>query len=140
MFQNIGTVTAAINAPRGREYSYFDNTTEPAAYYRLKLVDADQKVSYSRIIKIERNKVQNVQVFMQNPVTRMLNVTIDSRINAMGTISVINNLGQVMFRKQLRVIQGQQSFVYPVDGFGKGMYYFVTEIGEMRDTKPFVKR
>jgi hypothetical protein len=139
-FRNIGIVQSIGNSPREHEYSFLDANPLPVGYYRLKLLDDNGKFSYSKILRIEKQQVNTLQVLMQNPVLSMLNVTYDSRVNETGTITVINNLGQVMFKEKFVVKPGQQTYTRSVSNLNRGMYYLVSEFGIIKDTKPFIKQ
>ncbi len=140
VFYKIATIRAAGTTPQLKEYTYFDNSILPVSYYRLKLVDDDNKVSYSRILKVERKNIQTWQVLIQNPVNGILKATFDSKINATGTISIINNLGQVLSKQKYVLKPGQQSYMHQLTHLSMGMYYLVVEFDDVRETKPFVKQ
>lgn len=140
VFSRIATVESIGNYQHEKEYSFLDPSPPGTSFYRLKLVDADNKYSYSKTLVLERKSVQVLQVLMQNPAKDMLVVTYDSKFNKRGTISILNNLGQVVLSENYNLSPGQQVFRRPLGKLPGGMYYLISEFGDVRDSKPFVKQ
>lgn len=74
-FTNVGLVNYSAN----QSYYQFDdviiNANQPTYYYRLKLVDADQKFSYSNIIQLSKQsaKAQAIQAQIKDQQTVQIN-------------------------------------------------------------------
>ncbi len=81
-FSPIAGVAASAFGPIKKDYRYTDRTLlHPMNYYRLKIVDADGKFTYSNIIAIATAREQSFTVF-PNPVTDKLFLKISGIVPA----------------------------------------------------------
>ncbi|MBK9211933.1 MAG: T9SS type A sorting domain-containing protein [Saprospiraceae bacterium] len=55
-------------------YKYTDNTFEKSSYYRLKIVNTDGTVEYSKIIFLQKSNIFSEFKMYPNPVADVLNV------------------------------------------------------------------
>lgn len=93
-------------------------------YYRIKVLDANANLHYSATVSVTNKALTKITV-TPNPFVSSIQVQAPSDKNEAATIRVINAGGQVMFRKNVQLYQGQNSFV--IDALGniaKGVYLF----------------
>ncbi|WP_149244295.1 T9SS type A sorting domain-containing protein [Dyadobacter sp. 32] len=77
-FQKIATI-GAISTGNNR-YEYKDHTIyKGTTYYRLKMIDTDNTFSYSRIVSINRDGKNSINLF-PNPVADQLNLSLDNSL------------------------------------------------------------
>jgi hypothetical protein len=124
-FDAIGTLAVAAASSGSNlqnNYTFFDAAPLPSLnYYRLKLIDDDGGINYSRILAIKFNNASAFSIF-PNPATDLVNVQM--RLPA-GTIvlQILDDLG-----RQLRAIPVQSlgavlSTPLDISGLPKGLYY-----------------
>jgi Secretion system C-terminal sorting domain len=103
-FSGIGIKDAAGNSVSDRNYDYLDvNVQSDVTYYRLKMVDIDDRYAYSNIVVIRKSKgdIKGVRIY-PNPSNGIFNLEFS---NAKGTymMGLYNQAGQEVMRKQLVV-------------------------------------
>ncbi len=72
------------------------------AYYRLKLVDIDGKIDYSRIVALDVNCSKVSVMAYPNPARNFINVNITGADNKGTMVQLFNTAGQVMLNKTLQ--------------------------------------
>jgi hypothetical protein len=96
-FINVGIVEGAGNSQSKLSYQITDHSPyNGISYYRLKQVDYDGTVSYSKIVAVNFNGNKNITLY-PNPSTGIFNI---QGLNAETEISVQNPLGQVVLIKK----------------------------------------
>jgi hypothetical protein len=119
-WQVIGTVDAKGNNPTISNYSYTDLTpTNGVTYYRLKMVDLDNKYMYSEIKVIRTSLVKEIS-FFPNPARNYVNVSLSASA-ADVSIQLINQSGQIL--QERKVAAGNAATVsLQVQQYTPGMY------------------
>ncbi len=104
---------------QGHAYRFTDEQVLPAAYYRVKAVDADGSEMISNIVLL-KNGSQRQLYIVQNPVHESLRI----RVSRSGKLSVIltNALGQTVYTSASPVGAGQELSI-PVSKLAKGIYW-----------------
>jgi hypothetical protein len=102
-FESIGFVKSK-NSPNSRtDYVFFDNNFTKTAYYRLKTIDFDGKITYSKTITIENtSKTGEISLF-PNPILRGGNLNIKLADNTVANdimVEVYNTNGQLMTQQR----------------------------------------
>lgn len=97
-FENIGKVNAHGNSHLPLDYSYPDLLAKPGAYlYRLKIVDKDDKYTYSKVVVINsESKGISLLLVYPNPFGHKVQVKVESEKREEVTIRVLNNMGGVI--------------------------------------------
>lgn len=83
-------------------YSVTHNAGQGKAYYRLKLVDIDGKIEYSRIIALDVNCSKGSVLVYPNPARDFINVNVTGADNKGTMVQLFNGVGQVMLNKTLQ--------------------------------------
>jgi large repetitive protein len=100
---SVNANNASVNNYQLTLYNY----TLPLYYIRLKSVDNGGVFKYSNIVIITLNdKLKKSLNVLSNPVTDKLNVRVVSDVNANANLRLINNLGQVIYTGNERLIKG----------------------------------
>ncbi len=97
-------------------------------YYRLKLVDIDGSVSYSRIKAFHWDEVQLVSVH-PNPVGSTLSVSFSAARPGDLEVRLINMLGQTTLQQTVGLSAGQNTFSMDVGNLSGGMYFLRYSFG-----------
>ena len=95
-FNKIGAIKGAGNSSSVLSYSLNDNDPDLINYYRLKQVDFDGTVSYSKTIVLKGNSQVDAQIFQDET---NFSIVIDR--NEPITIQVMNAMGQVVYSNQM---------------------------------------
>ncbi len=117
-FANAGEVKANNNSGNNEyEFVHSPGYSIPVIFYRLKTVDVDGKVAYSRVLQFRFDKVQSLTV-TPNPMGSV--VTVNVSVNGTAKLLVINAAGAVV--KNMSV--SSNSFTIDTEKFTSGLYYF----------------
>jgi hypothetical protein len=87
-FEKIGQIAARNTSST---YKFLDKIHTQHVYYRLKMVDRDDKTRFSNVIALEDAKILRGVKIYPNPATDVLTIE-----NAVGDIQIMNALGQVV--------------------------------------------
>ncbi len=127
-FQSIGKVAGSGITAQLTHYSYDDNIpfATRVNYYRLKEVSNNGNFKYSALVSIKMgNKLKSSVTILSTPVEDKLNVRINSDAATNIQLKVINDLGQLIFSQNGRVVKGDNFIAITAAqllGLGKGMY------------------
>lgn len=103
-FTDIGSVPASGSSISGKQYSFTDHTPGYINHYRLKQVDADGKLDYSKILYVKLDIASGLSI-EGNPVTTTLHYRINADdLNAQLVVYDIN--GKKMLETNARSISG----------------------------------
>ncbi len=117
-----GIATVAAQGTGNSNYTYIDNAKQTGVvYYRLKMVDADNRFTYSSIIKIANQAINTLAVF-PNPAKDYINVTVNnSMINKQ---IILTNLQGAQLQ---RIKINSQSFTINMSNYPGGIYLLKIE-------------
>jgi len=140
-FTAIGKVTAKGYSASKEQYNFTDVTPLSGTnYYRLKLVDADNRISYRQTIVIKNsNAIVNIEVF-PNPVSDLLQVQLPAKQNGPANITITDATGKIVFTKPVQLSTGNNATSIPVRQLPNGVYQFTLENKEGKQTKTFIKQ
>ncbi len=121
-FSVIGEV-AARNVPGTYHYPL---TITGTAFFRLKIVDIDGKVSYSAIITLRQNVAEISLQLKTNPVigaTAQLHILSGKR--EQGTLQIIDQSGVLRRTQAVQLNEGENIIRVNVQQLSRGMYYMI---------------
>jgi hypothetical protein len=128
-YNTIGLVLDGFSTSgTGKSYQYKDNSTElqgrSIVYYRLKQIDIDGKVTYSKVLAVRlQAKADVLMQVSPNPFMENVNVRFNATENSTAVIRISNLAGQTMLSKQAIISKGYNNI--QVDGLNRlasGMY------------------
>ena len=137
------SVPAAGNSTTSLNYSIIDN--QPVVgnnYYRLKIIDIDGTVSFSKIINIPLGVKEDngfARVY-PNPTSGNLNVEIQSTTNFETNVIAYDLVGKKIYDQKTSIEKGLNTLQIDFSNFASGVYVlqFSDVKGKIRTTK-FVK-
>lgn len=139
-FSPIGVVSAAGNSADKKYYSFTDNLPSGGTnLYRLKLVDIDGALTYSRIVAVKDENLYTLQVF-PNPVNDFLQVQFPVAKREAVQINITDAAGKIVYSKQIQLSEGNNAASIPVHHLPKGMYYLIVEGSNGRQSKTFIRQ
>jgi hypothetical protein len=110
---------------RNLNYTYSDNAPLATTnYYRLKQIDKDGKVEYSKVVMIKGTKATAVEIaaVYPNPVVNSLNLIIASPTAANATLMVTDAAGKVVLQKTAQLNSGDNNLPLNVKAISNGTY------------------
>ncbi len=112
----------------GKSYQFKDNSAQlkgrSMVYYRLKQVDIDGKVTYSKVIAVRLQAKSEVKMQVSpNPFVEHVTVGFTSTENGNAQIRIANMAGQTMLSKQSTISKGYNNIqVDGLTGLATGVY------------------
>lgn len=129
-FTTIGTVAAG-----GSLYSFTDANTfssRTVAFYRLKSIDADDRFTYSNIIKLSKQASATVTVY-PNPVSDVLSI---SGLKQNGTVLLYNAEGKLLQQQTVTA----QTMTIDMSKYAKGIYLLQYKTGDEVVNQKIIKQ
>ena len=137
-FSTLASVTASGNTSLIRNYSFTDqHPFQPVNYYRLKIVDADGRFSYSKVVAVKMNATDFLQIF-PNPVHDILFVQANG-INENATLEITDATGRKLKEEKI-ILNGSTSFSVDIKDIPKGVYYLLFQSSSKIQQRKFVKQ
>jgi len=138
-----GIATTASKGNGNFTYLSADNIEELGAtkiYYRIKVIDNNGKVSYSATVTVNSKLAAKISV-SPNPFGSFIQVQAQADKNSAATLRIVSASGQVMYKRDMQLVQGQNSFT--IDGLAtiaKGMYFFEMQTGNSVTREKIMKQ
>jgi len=107
--------TAGIVANTSKEgeeaYQYKDAIQSNIYYYRIKAINKNQSLSYSKIVVLKQdfNATQNISL-LQNPVQNSLSFSVTAQTVTSSTVSIYNLSGVKIYSETLHTQKGRNTF------------------------------
>jgi hypothetical protein len=124
-FSKAGTVKANNNA--ATNYSWTDvNPGNGLNYYRIKSIDINDKIEYSKIVKVQNSKNinQDIMIFPNPIINKTVNLLFISQPKGMYYIRITDQLGKPVLIKQLIRNNESDSETIPLDSnLSHGIYH-----------------
>jgi hypothetical protein len=127
----------------GTEYYSFKESIGKTTFYRLKMTNKDNSVSYSKIIRLSVNEEAsgNAVRILQNPVGSSLQFSynVPSRENT--TLNIYTSAGAKVFSTQIQSEKGNNTHMLNLDSkMDKGFYILEVTNGNERSISKFIKQ
>ncbi len=121
-FTEAGKVTAAVQSNSARTYNYIhQHINNNSYYYRIKLVDADGSITYSKIIRINVAAIKTASLY-PNPVKDKTTVSFNTQQNTLVTFNVTNASGLLLYSTSQRYTKGDHKANLDFSILPAGMY------------------
>lgn len=139
-YAEIGSVDASGNSNTTQHYSFEDANRPAAAFYRLRMIDADGRSSYSQVVQL-RSSVSPETALVLYPTMAADQVTLQlhSVQNTRASVTVVSVSGQVIYRNEISVAAGENAVKIGTDRFAKGSYIVNVMVSGKRLSKQFMK-
>lgn len=134
-FEEIGYVNGHDNSGKTNEYYFQDmQNTTAISYYRLKMIDIDDKYSYSKIEKVIRTCSNEISIY-PNPCTMILNILMPENTQT-STIEIYAMDG----RKIIAEKSNELTHKIDINSLTKGTYMLRVFNNEKAFTTKFVRQ
>ena len=132
----IGSKADNGNSNQVLNYSFNDERPlSSTGYYRLKQIDKDGKYNYSQVVVLKSDRKGDFIVgnIYPNPVSSILNVSIESTKNAKVEIVIVNTLGMKVHQQSANLVTGQNIQTMNINRLAAGLYHvqMITPNGEV---------
>lgn len=126
-FTAIGSLQASGNTAGQVVYSYADSAvarqSSQVVYYRLKMIDADGKFSYSNVVTIKLGRFSGAIAIRPNPVVNDATVDVNALIAEKANWELTDITGKTVLQKPLVLVKGDNTFTINLGKLPAGMYY-----------------
>ncbi|HKO81034.1 MAG TPA: PQQ-dependent sugar dehydrogenase [Chitinophagaceae bacterium] len=126
-FETIGTVTAGGTTTTAIQYSHIDNDAAHLSsliiYYRLKMVDIDDKFKYSAVVTIYLPDITNRIVISPNPAKDETKVMITSTLSGEVQWKLTDNNGRIVMQNTFYIRKGSNNLAINIGNLPGGLYY-----------------
>jgi len=122
-FNELGMVSAAGNSAQEHNYTFTNKTpTLGNNFYRLKMVDIDQKFKYSNVILLKLLRDNTSIVVYPNPAASLINIEMNGmQAGAKMQVEIVDASGKLI--KSEAYIYDNQKFTVDVSSYANGMYF-----------------
>jgi hypothetical protein len=137
-FTTIGTVPAR-NRFDNETYDYYDKDCLAGInYYRIKSIDIDGKIKYSKIVSVSYGESNDVISIKNNPVKTTINLSLSSNKNASFRYQIISSNGSIVQGGVLHY-GGTGSLSIPFHGYmATGSYILIMDDGKIIFSKKII--
>jgi hypothetical protein len=107
------------------DYHLIDNISSlqpKQVFYRLKMIDADDKFSYSKVVVFKTNPVQNSFTIYPNPARTEVFVSLLTDRNQSLHVKILDASGRIISEQQKEIQKGTNVFPLNVFGLKPGNY------------------
>lgn len=123
LFETISTQNAAGNSSSVTQYSYLHAYPIGGLhYYRLKMMDTDDRFTYSPVIKINSTPPSFVVKVFPNPVAEMLYLSVSASENKTIPFYLYNSAGKLIDTREFKLIKGSNLFSWNLQTLMPGSY------------------
>jgi endonuclease I len=104
-------------------YSFTDKELPSAktVFYRLKMIDIDGKITYSKIASIRLSKIISGALVYPNPAKNILTVKLQNNLKTAGELKVVDVVGRTVLVQTLSALQN--NIQVDVKGLPAGRYF-----------------
>lgn len=138
-YQAVSKVLAAGNAGT-KEYATFDVYSERDVFYRLKIVNKDLSVSYSKVIVVRGGQTTEGLNLLGNPVSNSLDFTYTAASGSLSTVSIYAVSGVKVYEEKRNLNPGINSARIQTHHLQPGTYIVIMNTPAGRTATKFVKR
>lgn len=138
-FVTLGEVAAAGNSNTERTYSFTHNLPLTGYnYYRIKMVDVDNKVKYSQVRSVQNLGISQIQV-TPNPVNDNMKVSINAERSDVATVMIADMSGKVILSKNFNVTAGDNDIPVSTAALHAGNYIVKVQLNGDVQVSKFIK-
>jgi len=125
IFSSIGRINAKTTTTAVNNYQFIDsNTNSGANYYRIKQVEASNKVNYSNlaIVTLHFEELVKLNIY-PNPVATHLQINLQVPISKTYQLLLQDANGRILLTKMINCIVGQNRITWNIAQLAAGAYY-----------------
>ncbi len=137
-YTDLQTIAASGNSSITKSYGFVDKSPNMGMnYYRLKMVDADGRYSYSKTMPINVSIHQPFAIY-PNPVPNILYVQLQQSKTEKASIQILDMKGKMVQQQSIFLQAGTNTFSVNTTTLAKGTYFLIVR-GQSVQKKMFIK-
>jgi GEVED domain len=127
-FNKIGTVISqAVNGNSAGTLQYgFTDGNAPAAtvYYRLKIADKQGGITYSKVLKVTGNSIEQLMIsqLQPNPAASSTQLTVVAPGKTELLLLITDHTGRIVQKQNVQLVRGENKVIIRLDLLAKGVY------------------
>lgn len=136
------TALVFTTSKTGIENYAYKELIDRSNFYRLKMINKDNSVSYSKTIKLSVNDdaANNNIKILQNPVGSSLQFSYSVSSNENTTVNIYTSAGNKVFSTQIQSQKGANTYLLNLDSkMNKGFYLLEVANGKGRSIAKFIR-
>lgn len=138
-FRPIGKIENKKNGRSKNDYSYEDRQPQKKLYYRLKQIGKEGEIAVSKVIRIDRNDMPEMDLKIINPViNNQLDIFIVSATPTQFTYTITSINGQNLMQGLIRS-NGITRYEKDISSLPAGKYFITLNSNEKRMSQSFIK-
>jgi hypothetical protein len=143
--RNFKTAAVVMTSLKGgaESYSYSEVMNAEKVYYRLKMFDKNEVITYSKTVMLDIKTISNGNALriINNPTTDKLTLSFSSEKNQPMEIKIYDMAGRLQMDEKMNAYQGANLMNVPLNSaFQTGMYAVELSNASERQTAKFVKQ
>jgi hypothetical protein len=141
-YARVGTVNATGTSAGDQTYTYTSKNISklaPSVYYRLKMIDADGKFTYSNTIVLQFKSTVSVS-FYPNPVVNIATLTLTSRSAERMSYNIIDNYRKLVHTETVNLTEGFNNININVKTLSPGLCFLSIRGNQLNERVKFVKK
>ncbi|MBK9382992.1 MAG: T9SS type A sorting domain-containing protein [Chitinophagaceae bacterium] len=140
--RNYSLLTTLPGSETNRFYAYTDTRlAKGITYYRLKMTDADGKISYSNVVALINDKAGLLITSLSpNPVQSQATLTITNAATGPVQFAIYDLRGRVVQQWQANTDEGSTTFTLQLGGLQAGMYHLLASGAGTLSVYRFIKQ
>jgi len=140
--RNYALLSSLPGSETNRFYAYTDTRlARGITYYRLKMIDADGKISYSNVVAIINDKAGLlITSLAPNPVQSQATLSITNAATGPVQFAIYDLRGRVVQQWQANTGEGSTTFILQLGGLRAGVYHLLASGTGARSVYRFIKQ
>ncbi len=139
-FDAIGNIAAKGSRTSINDYDFTDiHPAYAKNYYRLRIVDADGKIKYSKVLSVDLRKANSSISLYPNPVKELLNISFEASKNGKASLIVLDAQGKQVLMETSNVQKGANVLRLNANMLASGTYFLRIQNDELLEVVKFVK-
>ena len=130
----------ALTANNEYSYEHLINNSSTIRYYRLKIIDKLQNITFSQTLKFTTNSQTNTLKLYPTIASNKVQLLLDLTNKAAVSITIVDIVGKPVLNKQLILNKGVQNEAFDISTYANGNYLMIVTINGERQTLKFVKQ
>ena len=122
-FSWLANIPAKDLVAKEQHYDFIDlHPFYPSSFYRLKLVDKEQKFTYSNVVKLNSTADASAWIIYPNPAGQIIHISFSSSMDGNTTFQLFNSSGQMVYNKNVNYSKGENKVDLNIKDLPEGVY------------------
>ena len=137
----ISPIPAAGTTNVPKQYSSIDYKPLSLAYYRLKTVDFDGQIQYSKVISLQNTGKKSLAIKVYpNPIQNELKIQLETFTQQNILLTLLDIYGQTHYHRQIIASDGVHDFIIQTSNLATGIYFLKIDSHHETQIEKIVKK